>query len=119
MTLFYALDTGLGTELEYKCEPLREIYEGIFGRTFTLFYGENLHYYFQIDREKSTRTTAERVLNMKKIEGSAGSKYQLLNQMLSDRRLDKKQEVKDGLKNYLRQEQYVKEMFTIDREDGK
>lgn len=119
VTLFYALDTGLGTELEYKCEPLREIYEGIFGRTFTLFYGENLHYYFQIDREKSTRTTAERVLNMKKIEGSAGSKYQLLNQMLSDRRLDKKQEVKDGLKNYLRQEQYVKEMFTIDREDGK
>ena len=67
-------------------------------RTFTLFYGENLHYYFQIDREKSTRTTAERVLNMKKIEGSAGSKYQLLNQMLSDRRLDKKPEVKDGLK---------------------
>ena len=56
---------------------------------------------------------------MKKIEGSEGSKYQLLNQMLSDRRLDKKQEVKDGLKNYLRQEQYVKEMFTIDREDGK
>lgn len=70
VTLFYALDTGLGKELEYKCEPLREIYEGIFGRTFTLFYGENLHYYFQIDRERSTRTTAERVLNMKKIEGS-------------------------------------------------
>lgn len=45
VTLFYALDTGLGKELEYKCEPLREIYEGIFGRTFTLFYGENLHYY--------------------------------------------------------------------------
>ena len=105
--------------MEKKCEPLREIYEGIFGRTFTLFYGENLHYYFQIDRERSTRTTAERVLNMKKIEGISGSKYQLLNQMLSDRRLDKKKEVKDGLKSYLRQEQYVKEMFTIDKENGK
>lgn len=119
VTLFYALDTGLGKELEYKCEPLREVYEGIFGRTFTLFYGENLHYYFRIDREHSTRTTAERVLNMKKIEGISGSKYQLLNQMLSDRRLDKKKEVKEGLKNYLRQEQYVKEMFTIDKENGK
>ena len=119
VTLYYAMDTGLGTELEYKCEPLREIYEGIFGRTFTLFYGENLHYYFKIDREKSTRTTAERVLNMKKIEGTSGSKYQLLNQMLSDRRLDKKKEVKEGLKSYLRQEQYVKEMFTIDKENTK
>lgn len=39
--------------------------------------------------------------------------------MLSDRRLDKKKEVKDGLKSYLRQEQYVKEMFTIDKENGK
>ena len=56
---------------------------------------------------------------MKKIEGTSGSKYQLLNQMLSDRRLDKKKEVKEELKSYLRQEQYVKEMFTLDRENAK
>ena len=53
---------------------------------------------------------------MKKIEGARGSKYQLLNQLISARKLDKRQEVTEGLKNYLRQERFVKEMFTIEKE---
>ena len=53
---------------------------------------------------------------MKKIEGTRGSKYQLLNQMLSARRLEKGREVTDDLKRYLRKEQYMKEMFTIEKE---
>ena len=53
---------------------------------------------------------------MKKIEGAQGSKYQLLNQMISARKLDKGQEVSRDLGRYLRQEQYVREMFTIEKE---
>ena len=56
---------------------------------------------------------------MKKVEGASGSKYQLLNQLLSARKLDKRQEVTEGLKHYLRQEQYVKEMFIIEKEHEK
>jgi len=56
---------------------------------------------------------------MKKVEGASGSKYQMLNQMLSARRLDKTQEVTDSLKDYLRQEQYVKNMFSIEKESGR
>ena len=55
----------------------------------------------------------------KKVEGASGSKYQMLNQMLSARRLDKTQEVTDSLKDYLRQEQYVKNMFSIEKESGR
>ena len=33
--LVYALDTGLGRGLEYKTEPLKNVYEGIFTKTFT------------------------------------------------------------------------------------
>ena len=91
VTLVYALDTGLGTETEYKNEPLKAVYEGICVRTFTLFYGETLRYYFRIEEEGKTRNTSERVVTMKKIEGTNGSKYQLLNQMLSARRLEKLQ----------------------------
>lgn len=46
VTLVYALDTGLGRALEYKTEPLKNVYEGIFTKPFTMFYGETLHYYF-------------------------------------------------------------------------
>ena len=121
VTLFYRLDTGLGAETAYKCEPLKEMYQGIFVRTFTLFYGETLQYYFQIDEgdKDNTKKTSERSVSMKKVEGASGSKYQMLNQMLSARRLDKTQEVTDSLKDYLRQEQYVKNMFSIEKESGR
>ena len=119
VTLFYALDAGLGGTSEYKSTPVREVYQGIFTKTFTLFYGESLHYYFQIDREGQSKKTAERVITMKKVEGTPGSKYQLLNQLLSARRLDKRQEVTEGLKHYLRHEQYVKKMFIIEKQDEK
>ena len=116
VTLFYALDTGLGIGKEYKSEPLKNVYEGIFTKTFTLFYGETLHYYFRIEEDGKIHTTSERVLAMNRVDGTPMSKYQLLNQMLSARKLDKEQEVTRRMKQYLRQEQYVKEMFTIEKE---
>ena len=119
VTLYYALDAGLGREREYKSEPLRNIYQGIFVKTFTLFYGETLHYYFRIERNGEAKETAEHTVTMKKIEGIPGSKYQLLNRILSARRLDKSKGVADGVKQYLRQEQYVQEMFTIEKEQEK
>lgn len=116
VTLFYAIDTGLGAELEYKREPLHNIYEGIFTKTFTLFYGETLHYYFQVEEGKESRKTQERVLTMSRVEGIPVSKYQLINQILSARRLDKEHEVLSKMMQYRRQERYVKEMFQIDKE---
>lgn len=116
VTLFYALDTGLGLEKEYKSEPLKNMYEGIFTKTFTLFYGETLHYYFLVEQGGRTHKTSERVITMNRVDGTPMSKYQLLNQILSARRLDKEKEVAARLKQYLRQEQYVNEMFTIEKE---
>ena len=117
VTLVYALDTGLGRALEYKTEPLKNVYEGIFTKTFTMFYGETLHYYFCEECDGQTKKSPERVLSMSKVEGTPFSKYQMINQILSARKLDKSEEVKKGLKKYLRQEQYVKEMFVITKED--
>ena len=117
VTIFYTLDTGLGMEPKYRREPVNNVYEGIFTKTFTLFYGETLHYYFQIEENGKSRKTSERVITMNKVEGKPVSKYQLINQILSARRLDKEQEVAAKMKQYLRQEQYVKEMFLIDKEE--
>ena len=56
-------------------------------------------------------------MTMSRVEGAPGSKYQMVNQILSARRLDKDAEVAAKLKQYLRQEQYVNEMFVIRKED--
>ena len=116
VTLYYLLDTGLGTMPEYKSEPLRNVYEGIFTKTFTLFYGETLHYYFQTEDENGVHRTEEKMLTMNLTDDRASSKYQLINQILCARKLEKDPEVKEKLSQYLRQEQYVNEMFVIEKE---
>ena len=116
VTLHYACDTGLGLEMKYKTEPMRYHYEGIYTKAFTLFYGETLHYYFTVEEDGVSKKTPERVMQMDRIAGLPSSKYQLINQILSARLLDKNEEVQNGLKHFLRQEQYVKEMFVIEKE---
>ncbi len=119
VTLYYALDTGLGGERSYKSEPLKNTFEGIFTKTFTMFYGESLHYYFVVQGPSGPKKTAERVITMNKVEGAPMSKYQLLNQIMAARRLGRSEEVQAKIKQYLRQEQYVKEMFVIEKESEK
>lgn len=116
VTLYYALDAGLGKEQGYKTEPLKNVYEGIYTKTFTLFYGETLRYYFKVEKGEKVYQTQERVIVMDKVEGTPTSKYQMINQMLSARRLGKEAEVVSQIKKYLRQEQYVKKMFPIGKE---
>ena len=113
VTLHYQLDSGLGESKPYGSQPLTAVYQGIFVKTFTLFYGETLRYYFVIEEKGKTRKTAERVLTMTRVEGKPSSRYQLINQLLSSRKLKKDRETAAGLKQYLRQEQYVNEMFTL------
>ena len=117
VTLFYALDAGLGNQPKYQTEPLRNMYEGIYTKSFTLFYGESLRYYFKSEAGDQINQTQERVITMSRVEGAPVSKYHLINQILSARRLDKGTEVLSQVKKYLRQEQYVKSMFVIERED--
>ena len=116
VTLYYSLDTGLGTVPDYKSEPLKNVYEGIFARAFTLFYGETLRYYFQTEDETGVHKTEEKILTMNQSNDQASSKYQLINQILCARKLEKDTEVKEKLAQYLRQEQYVNEMFVIEKE---
>ena len=116
VTLYYALDAGLGNRVKYQTEPLRNLYEGIYSKAFTLFYGETLRYYFKAEKGDQVNQTQERVITMSKVEGAPVSKYHMINQMLSARRLDKNKEVLSQMKKYLRQEQYVQNMFGIEKE---
>ena len=58
--LYYQLDSGLGEPDGFASLPMNQVYEGIFVRTFTLFYGETLRYYFVIEEKGKTRKTPER-----------------------------------------------------------
>ena len=42
--------------MKYQTEPLRDLYEGIFAKSFTLFYGETLRYYFEISNRRAGKS---------------------------------------------------------------
>ena len=116
VTLYYALDQGLDRPLKYKSEPIKAGYEGVFVKTFTLFYGEVLHYYFGIETEEGLRNTEERTLTVQNVESDGQSKYQLLNQMLAARVQGRRDEAADKMRKYLQQEDFVKKMYQIEKE---
>ena len=113
VTLFYRLEASEEETDDYRQKILTEVYEGIFVKTFTLFYGEKLRYFFQIESRGNIRNTTEKVISPVRSEGKPESKYQLLNQILSSRKLGRDQEANEKLKKYLRQEQFIEQMFTL------
>lgn len=116
VVLHYALDTGLGRAPEFQSEPLRELYQGVFLKTFTLFYGETLQYYFTVELDGKKEKTAVKTFVMNHTDKESKSKYQLLNRILSAWRLSKGPEAAGLLQDYLRQEQYKKCIYTIEKE---
>ena len=87
-----------------------------FARAFTLFMERPCDI---ISRQKMKPVYTKRkkkILTMNQSNDQASSKYQLINQILCARKLEKDTEVKEKLAQYLRQEQYVNEMFVIEKE---
>lgn len=115
VTLYYLLDTGLGTMPEYKSEPLRNVYEEFLPRRLLCFTVRLCTIIFR-QKMKTVCTGLKKMLTMNLTDDRASSKYQLINQILCARKLEKDPEVKEKLSQYLRQEQYVNEMFVIEKE---
>ena len=95
---------------------MKNMYQGIFVKEFLLFYDEILEYYLTVELPDDTRQTEKKLLTMEESLQEGNTKYQLINQILCARKLEKDTEVKEKLAQYLRQEQYVNEMFVIEKE---
>ncbi len=111
VTLQYALDTGLGQKQDYHSEPLRNCYAGYFVKTFTLFYGESLRFFFVAEQDGKQERTPVKIITARSTHARHQNRYQMINQILADRRLGRTEEVKKGLRQYRQQETYVKQLF--------
>lgn len=114
VTIHYALDTGIGDGREYRQEPLPDLFEGIHGRTFTLFYGESIHYYFTVELDGEVSETSEKTLTKSMAHQVQETKYQMINEILAAKKLGKVDAVKEKMRQYLEQERFVESMFPIE-----
>ncbi|MFQ9153443.1 MAG: DUF5717 family protein [Blautia sp.] len=62
-------------------EPMTRVYEGIFVKEFTLFYGDHLKYQVMEEWDQKTKRVKCRKRTIRSINLSRSSRYDLLNQM--------------------------------------
>ena len=83
-------------------EELMEVYDGIFVKTFVLFFGDKLSYYItESDEQKGRNVTLSGQLeNHDVYAGEAHGRYAMLNDMLMNVTLQEADEVKRAMKAY-------------------
>ncbi|HIT90699.1 MAG TPA: hypothetical protein IAC41_09820, partial [Candidatus Merdenecus merdavium] len=99
---------------EFKQEPMVHIYEGIFSKEFTLFLGEELHYFISDELEDEYHETEVITLKGELVRSKyEHTKYQLLNRLQQDVQNKDDHRLQQDLMNYLEGDHLVNEMFTL------
>lgn len=113
VTLYYTISSDNRTKDAYKTEPMKRIYRGLFSKEFILFYGETLTYYITVEHQGKVEKMPERSLTMPNVDMEGRSKYQLINQMLAARKLNKKQVLAERAHIYRQAEKISEELFKL------
>ena len=101
----------------WTAEPLKEIYEGIFGREFLLFYDEVLTYVIFYEEEGETRQTEKRTLTLSATDTEGSTRFKLLNRMIAAGKLPDGKVRDDIIRTYLQQEAFAEHFFIMEKGD--
>ena len=113
VTLHYSLGRE-GEEPKYVQEPLTHNYHGIYTREFLLFYGEQLDCYMEVENDDEKRETPKETITMNRATTDTHSKYQMINQMLADRRLNRDEMLDETMDKYLHREHFIANTFELE-----
>ena len=98
---------------EYHREAVKNYFEGIFVKEFTLFAGETLECYLEEQSEEGTIRTDDRILTAAAEESAGYTQYEILNRMILARDRQDDKALREELENFLLQEYLAKEIFTL------
>lgn len=110
VTIFYRMK---GQQEEYTKETVKNYFEGIFVREFTLFSGEELEYYLEEERDGETVRSDKIVLKAPAASEGGNSKYEILNRIAKAYRSGDETALKNELESYLTLEYLTREVFTL------
>ncbi|MEE0956080.1 MAG: DUF5717 family protein [Eubacterium sp.] len=109
---YQILDKGSDTA-EWKAEPMKNRYHGIYSREFLMFYGETLVYYLTVEKDGKVEKTPVGKAAPPETEAGGRTKYRLLNRMLRARDVGDAPALEEALQTYLWQSAYVDHYFKL------
>ena len=95
-------------------EDMLDVYDGIFVKTFVMFFGEAIQYYISEEYGNSVEVTeSNRIVNNDVYNKHDESRYTLLNQMLISYTLQEEEELQQAMKRYAGLEEMTQKVFKL------
>lgn len=113
ITIYYRMPGAGQQPGEYKSEPMKNMFQGIFVKEFLLFYGETLEYYLVTEHGGVKQKSEIKKAACGQADISGKTKYQLLNRILAAKHLRRGPEFEQLTEEYLKQDALSKQAFTI------
>ncbi len=112
VVLHYAVETGEDTEPEYRREEMQHIYEGIYVKRFSLFYGERIHYYITEEDGRNERLTRSALLEYRDDMHEEGEdRFTMVNNMAIARDMNDEITFLKLMEDYNRQAYLTEALF--------
>ena len=114
---YYADDeeyTGDEDGEEFNSEDMVEMYDGIYVKTFVIFFGELIRYYITEEHDNSIEVKESNRLTCNNIPGDNDhSRYNLINEMIISDTLSDETTLKSNIDEYKRLDAATKQLFKL------
>ena len=98
----------------FQTEDMLDVYDGIFVKAFTMFFGEAIQYYISEEYGNEVEVSeSNRVVNNDVYNKDDESRYNLLNQMLISNTLQEEAELYQAMKKYAGYEELTQKVFKL------
>lgn len=99
---------------EFNSEDMVEMYDGIYVKTFVIFFGELIRYYITEEHDNSIEVKGSNRLTCNNIPGDNDhSRYNLINEMIISDTLSDETTLKSNIDEYKRLDAATKQLFKL------
>ena len=112
VTLSWSVERQGGGKTRKSSELMKDVYQGVFVKEFTLFYGETVHYKIREDFDGTKRETEPMTLSWDARGNMEGdTRYDLINRLAKAVSDKDKRAARDVMQLYFEQECLAKHIF--------
>lgn len=101
-------------EDEFKTEEMNDVFEGIFVKSFTIFFGESVEYYMTEEAGNTSTVVGSGRIQCRDVQGHSGkNRYEMLNEMLFLQEVGEANALKERMERYRNMEKQNEKLFQI------
>lgn len=99
---------------DFEVEEMTDVYDGIYVKSFVMFFGEMIRYYITLEDGESVEVKEKsRITNNNVYKEDEISRYNIINQMIISQTLLDEDTLRHNMQQYFEYDELTKQIFTI------